>query len=93
MNKKFIERLTEFLESECSDYGIGYDWCISDYHDDAITVHIVRENTDFSIDVDFKFDSRNILVEFSEDNWEIVKEYDHTVKYFWMIISPTLFPN
>lgn len=93
MNKKFVDKLTEFLESECSDYGLGYDWVVSDCHDNAITVSIVRENTDLSIDVDFRFNGFSLEIEMGDDNWEVVKEYDYTVKYFWMLVSPTLFPN
>ena len=93
MNKKFVEKLTEFLESECSDYGLVYDLTLSDYHDNAVTVTIFRENTDSTIDVEFRMKDNDIEIEIADGCWEVVREYDYTVKYFWMLVSPALFPN
>jgi hypothetical protein len=93
MNKKFIERLTEFLESEATDYGLTYDYTASDYHENGIDVKIERENTDLKCEVAFIFNGTDIEIELSEDSWEVVREYDNTVKYFWMIIAPELFPS
>jgi hypothetical protein len=32
-------------------------------------------------------------MEMYEDGWQTTREFDATIKYFWMLISPTLFPD
>ena len=32
-------------------------------------------------------------IELSEDSFYTTREFDETVKYFWMLVSPSLFPS
>ena len=93
MNKQFATRLTEYLDSECDDYGMEYDykWC------EDTKCCIVEVKSDYgrkSKELNFRYDEKkdNLLIELSEDSFYQTCEYDYTVKYFWMLISPSLFP-
>jgi hypothetical protein len=94
MKKEFAEKLNQFLESECSDYDLSYTWeWVEDCSRCEVTInrnsYINRE-----ANVNFKFEEKGseIMIELSEDNYMEIREYDYTVKYFWMLISPHLFP-
>ena len=88
-----MTRLTEYLDSECDDYGLEYDykwiedceWC---------EVDIKIEHSKDVVSLHFKYDEEkdDLLIELSEDSFYETREFDYTVKYFWMLISPTLFP-
>lgn len=93
MNKKFIEKLTEYLDSECGDYGMSYDyeWCgdseqmevtVKNYHSDKVKY------------LQFRFDEEKneLLIQLTEDCWYRTEHFDETVKYFWMLVAPALFP-
>jgi hypothetical protein len=90
MTNKFSERLTEFLDSECSDYDIEYSW---NWNDDCNCCEVNISRYDNKIDVDFKYDenSNSLFIDMSDGNWQEVNEYDFLVKYFWMLISPAIF--
>lgn len=97
MNQKSVKRLEEFLSSECSDYDLSYTW---EWCEDCncFIVTITQGKDSFEpriIDVNFKYDkeSDDLRVELCEDSYELTREYDETVKYFWMKVSPTLFRN
>lgn len=94
MNKKFTTRLTEYLDSECSDFGLEYDfkWC----EDTACCEVEVKSNYGPNKkELNFRYDEKgdHLLIELSEDSFYETREYDESVKYFWMLISPSLFPN
>ena len=94
INKKFTKRLTEYLESECGDYDLKYDW---EYDADSECCHItigMRYSQNIK-ELNFKYDEAkdDLSIELSEDSYYVTREFDYTVKYFWMLISPTLFPN
>jgi hypothetical protein len=95
MNNKFSERLEEFLASECSDYDLKYSW---EWDEDCnkCVVKISRNiNPLRETELYFKFNksTEDLLIEMCEDSFEVVREFDHTIKYFWMILSPRLFPD
>ena len=91
MDSKFAKNLEEFLSSECGEYGLSYSW---KWDDDYAwcEVTIVRDSReDRTVSVPFRFQNDNLIIEMCEDSWQTVKEYDHTVKYFWMKVSPIVF--
>ena len=90
MNKKFKTRLTEYLDSECSDYGLSYRY---EWEEDSESVEAYVNNEDYATSVTFKYneESDNLLIELSVDNFVETRECDETVKYFWMLIAPKLF--
>jgi hypothetical protein len=95
MTSKFAERLKEYLDTECSDYSISYKW-ESDDENEKCEVEVQNDyNKDLKKYVNFKYDEEkdDLLIETSEDSYYETREYDWTVKYFWMLISPALFPE
>ncbi len=95
MNKKFTERLVGFLDSEATDYGLQYDYKW-DNDCEHCTVNISLEHDpEKSCEVYFKYreDKDDLLMELHEDGWETVREFDWTVKFFWMFVSPKIWSN
>jgi hypothetical protein len=93
MNKKFSDRLNEFLETECDDYGISFTW--EENPDINCVVATIRRGIgNFKVDVNFRYEEKTdtLLIELSEDNYCEVCEYEYSVKYFWMAVAPYLFP-
>jgi hypothetical protein len=95
MNNKFSERLEEFLASECSDYDLKYSW---EWDEDCnwCVVKIARDiNPLRETELCFRYNQikDELLLQMYEDSYETVREYDYTVKYFWMILSPRIFPE
>lgn len=92
MNNKFAELLKEYLDSECDDYGLSYTW---NWNEDTecCEVTVKQEHTGHSAEVDFRFDEskESLTIELSEDCYHETHHYDQTVKYFWMLISPSIF--
>lgn len=93
MNKKFADRLNEFLQSECSDYGLTYTWEYSEDYECAVAIIKNDDSRQLTKEVHFKYNEEedDLLMELCEDCWETTREFDWTVKYFWMFISPELF--
>ena len=95
MNDKFAKRLEEFLASECGDYSIkwSYKW---DEDTQCCEVNIADEirKERYAV-LNFRYDNKkdDLKVELSEDNFYTTREFDWTVKYFWMLVSPSLFPD
>lgn len=95
MNQKFANRLNDYLESECSDYDMKYSW---EWNEDigCCEVKIKRDDhTQHSKCLFFKYDENkdDLKIELSEDSFYTTREFDETVKYFWMLVSPSLFPS
>jgi len=94
MNSKFAARLKEYLDSECSGYDLKYDW---EWDEDCghCEVTISNKHDTYSKELNFKYDDKkdDLLIELCEDSYYETREYDYTVKYFWILISPTMFPN
>jgi len=95
MNKEFSKRIEEYLTSECDDYDLTYKW---KWNEDTMCceVEVKRDDhTQYVKCLNFKYDKQedDIKIELSEDSYYITREFDQTVKYFWMLISPALFPE
>lgn len=95
MNDKFALRLTEYLNSECSDFDLSYTW---EWNDGMqyCEVDVKREcHENRNKTVCFKYNEKNddLLIELSEDSFYVTREFDQTVKYFWMLVAPALFHN
>jgi len=94
MNDKFTKRLEEYLNSECVDYGLDYTW---EWIDDCnyCEVTITKEYCDNVGIIHLKYDEKNddLSIELSEDSYETTREFDCSVKYFWMLVAPPLFNN
>lgn len=90
--KKAIDRLTEFLDSECSDYDMSYDYELEDLNFD---IEITARNPERVSNIFMRYneDTEQLEIELSEDCYYEIKEWDWTVKYFCMLVSPDLFPN
>ncbi|PIE50742.1 MAG: hypothetical protein CSA38_01890 [Flavobacteriales bacterium] len=94
MNKKFSERLEEYLSNECSDYDLTYKWEWNE-HTECCEVEIKRDDYSQNIKhLNFRYDEvkDDLKIELSEDYFYTTREFDYTVKYFWMLVSPALFP-
>jgi len=92
MEKRFIERLEEFLDSEATDYGMTYKYKKDD-DESFVTVKIELEHQpEKSVEVYIKYNEEkdDLSFELYEDCWETIREFDWTVKYFWMYVSPKL---
>jgi len=94
MNNKFITRLEKYLTSECSDYDLTYKW---EWNEDTGCCEVEVKRDDYSQNtkcINFKYNEEkdDLMIELSEDSFYATREFDHTVKYFWMLISPSLFP-
>ena len=95
MNSKFTKRLEGYLTSECSDYDLAYKWewngdtgcCEVEVKRDDHTQHTKCLNFRYSEEKD------DLSIELCEDSFCTTREFDHTVKYFWMLVAPALFPD
>ena len=93
MNDKFKKRLTEFLESEATDYSMCYSF---EWNDDYNCADVLIENeldeTKFKR-VNFKYNEieDDLEIELCEDSYYTVREFDETVKFFWMLVAPAIF--
>lgn len=90
MEGKFKEELESFLESECDDYGMSFT---VEYNGDTASVVVSSEYNGRCIDLEFKYENRELLMEMYDGHWETVRWWDWQVKYFWMKVSPVLFSN
>jgi len=94
MNKKFVEKLTEYLDSECSDYDMSYnyEWC---QDSESCEVDISNDRADLKACLRFRYNEEKdeLLIELSEDAWYETEHFNWTVKYFWMLVAPKLFPS
>jgi hypothetical protein len=93
MDSKFAKRLEEYLSSECSDYGLSYSW---EWNEDGecCDVIITRDENEHK-SIRFKYNVKNddLKIELSEGSYYTTREFDRTVKYFWMLICPVLFKH
>jgi hypothetical protein len=85
--KEWKEFITDFLDSELSDYGIEYTLSFLENYDECgETYHFESEEkraNSFHIRTD---NEGSLSVEMSEDNRYDIQDYDYTVKYFWQAI-------
>ena len=92
MNNKFTSRLEEYLISECSECDILYEW---EWCEDTECCVVKLENQYLEdlICINFRYNAENdyLLIELSEDCFYETREFDSTVKYFWMVVAPALF--
>ena len=95
MNENFEKRLKEYLDSECDDYDMAYFIDKDDTSEFWCQVQVFRNDNWTTKWVNFKYDETKdvLLIELSEDSFYETKEYDYSVKYFWMLVAPALFPN
>lgn len=84
---KFKERLEEFLNSELSDYSLKYLLEFDENYENCEVI-ISDGNEEFSIDFQYDINKDNLLVCMYEDIFEVTREFDWTVKYFWQILAP-----
>ena len=94
MNDKFTKRLEEYLDSECSDWDLDYNWeWIEDC--DWCEVTVTRKDAGYSKVLNFKYieEVDDLKIELSEESFYMTREFDDTVKYFWMLVAPAIFPD
>lgn len=84
---KFKERLEEFLNSELGDYSFKYLLEFDENYENCEVI-ISDGNEEFSIDFQYDIDKDDLLVCMYEDIFEVTREFDWTVKYFWQIFAP-----
>ena len=87
------EALIEYLDSECDDYGLTYDYEWSE-DCDCFEVEIGLDYDDTKkCHVNFKYnsDSNDLEIEISEDSYHQTRWYNSSVKYFWMKVASKLF--
>lgn len=96
MNDKFVKRLEEYLDSECDDYGLSYKWeWDEDYQWCEVTISREHTNDNHLKILNFRYieEKDDLEIELSEDSFYTTREFDQTVKYFWMLVAPALFPE
>lgn len=93
MNKEFRERLEEFLNSECDDYGLQYSYEY-DEENESCDVEITSDYNSNSKCLVFNYDEKkdDLTLELVEGSFYKVREFDYTVKYFWLLVAPAMFP-
>lgn len=95
MNEKFSKRLTEYLNSETDNYSMEYTWeWDEDMNCCVATIQDQYDQSRFK-QINFRYDEAKdeLKIELCEDSYYATREFDETVKYFWMLVSPALFPN
>jgi hypothetical protein len=92
MDNNFEKRLEEYLSSECNDYSMDYSW---KWNENAGYCEVEIARYDYRACVNFKYNMTNntLSVDMDDDNFYETSEFDWTVKYFWMIVAPSLFPE
>lgn len=90
MNKDFSEKLKEYLDSECDDYDLSYKW---DWIEDCNFCEVIVTRLDYTSCINFKYENNDLAIELSEDSYYKTRWWESSVKYFWMLISPDLFPK
>jgi hypothetical protein len=90
MNNKFCDRLSEFLDHECEDYGLSYSW---EWNEDMQYCETIIKGYGHATCIAFQYneDEDALEVKRTEDDWCITREYDSSVKYFWIAVARTLF--
>ena len=85
-HNEFVPKLEEFLDSECDDYGIDYQYELeNNYASVDLSLHGEVKTT-----VYFKHENRQLYINMGEDSWYKVDFFDRTVKYFWVKVAPDL---
>lgn len=92
MNKKFAERIEQYLSCECDDYGMHYKWEWCEDSQDC-QVEVTNDYSDSIACLNFRYDEQNddLMIEITEDCYTVTREFDNTVRYFWMLVSPVIF--
>ena len=97
MSAKIPEILKEYLDSECDDYGLEYSVeFIEDCEQFEATIKCNYNKNEKVVNfriVESKNGGEVLTIELSEDSWYETAEYDYTVKYFWMLIAPAIYPE
>lgn len=92
MNKQFADRLEKYLLSVCSEHGMKYKW---EWFEDGecCEVLISSGDTEQEAFLNFRYDDEKgtLSIELIEDCYVNTCEFDNTVKYFWMLVSPVIF--
>ena len=95
MKEEFVKRLENYLSSECEDYAMVYKW---EWNEDTEICQVEVKRDDHTQNIkylNFRYNELedDLTIELCEDSFYITREFDHTVKYFWMLTAPALFPN
>jgi len=95
MNEKFAKRIEEYLSSECEDYSMKFEWRWDEDYECCIATISNEMHDELSKELWFRYDEKkdDLMIELSEDSFYRTAEYDYSVKYFWMLVSPALFPE
>ena len=98
MNKNQIEVLEKFLDSECSDFDLSYNW---EWNEDEVCFDVAVYRDKYTSNqkckcIELRFDvqaekHQQLKIQLTERCWYGVSSSNETVKYFWMLICPTLF--
>lgn len=91
MDKDFAFHLNAYLESECPDYGLEYDW---EWCEDSELARVkISRDDKYSTVLHFRFDNegKELEIEVSEDCWYRTDYYDKSVKHFWILVASQLF--
>jgi hypothetical protein len=97
METNIPEILKDYLDSECDDYGMNYLVEFNeDYDQFEATIKCNETNNQKVVNFRVTEDKQGdpvLTIELSEDSWYETAEYDYTVKYFWMLVAPAIFPE
>ena len=84
---KFKERLDEFLNSELGDYPFKY---LLEFDENYENCEVIISDgvEEFSIDFQYDTEKDDLRICMYEDIYEVTREFDWTVKYFWQVLAP-----
>lgn len=94
MNDRFTERLKLYLDSECEDHDMSYSW---EWCEDSerCNVEVKTGHPERVAIVSFVYDKDKdeLQIETMEDCFTTTHYFNRTVKYFWILVAPALFPE
>jgi hypothetical protein len=90
-----INRAKSFIDSETKDYSMKYEITNAEFYNDSVYVYIDFDKNSVELKIsemevpeDEEDIHRDCKIEVCmyEDVYEEVKDYDFTIKYFWMAL-------
>lgn len=93
--KKQIEALNEFLQEELSDWSdMAFDYEVHDKHNGIVYFEVTIKHMDEQATFNCRVNDEdfNVEIEMGEGNYYTVCSFDHSIRNFWIIVAPQIFP-
>jgi len=94
MNKKFARKLEEYLATECYDYDLEYDYEWNEEMKCCVVTITQKRHPEVCRRLRFKYDEEEdiLSIDMGESYYRETKISGPSVKYFWILVAPSLFP-